>query len=130
MSSFLGNLLSTNVYKNSQGRVARRCTAIGVALVFALGAYSAWSEKAFGSCTGWVAAAIVAVGLWVAFRVINYPTFADFLSSVEAEMAKVSWPTKKELFANTKVVLIFMFLFTVLIFAYDLVFTFIFSFMK
>ena len=70
---------------------------------------------------------ITLVGAWISFRTINYPTFADFLVSVEAEMVKVSWPTKPELFANTKVVLVFMVLFTVLIFAYDVIFSLIFK---
>ena len=68
------------------------------------------------------AAIIAALGLWIAFRTVNYPTFADFLVSVEAEMSKVSWPTWKELYVNSKVVLLFMALFTILIFIFDIIF--------
>ena len=75
-----------------------------------------------------ITGAIVAVlGIWASFRAINYPTFADFLVSVEAEMSKVSWPSKQELYLNTRVVLIFMALFTILIFLYDVIFRFIFG---
>ncbi len=34
------------------------------------------------------------VGLWLCFRLVNMPRFADFLIAVEAEMNKVSWPTR------------------------------------
>lgn len=123
-SKLLKELFSANAYKSSQGRVARRLTFIGLALVFILGAWRLTVAEHM------IAAAIVAVlGVWVSYRIINFPTFADFLVSVEAEMTKVSWPSKKELFANSKVVLIFMALFTALIFIYDVVFQFVFSFL-
>lgn len=127
MGSFFSNLVSTNLYKGSQGRVARRSTFIGLALVFLLGAFCLYRDQTFGASSNIAAIVIAIVGMWCSFRTINYPTFADFLVSVEAEMAKVSWPTKKELFANTKVVLLFMFLFTVLIFIYDIIFRVIFG---
>ena len=44
---------------------------------------------------GWVLVAFVAVlafGLWLGYRIVNVPQFADFLIAVEAEMNKVSWP--------------------------------------
>ena len=48
--------------------------------------------------------------------------FVDFLISVDAEMSKVSWPTWPETLLNTKVLLVFMALFTILLFVYDLIF--------
>ncbi len=128
MSSFLKSLFSKDLYKSAQGRIARRLTFLGLALVFVLWAYSICRVAAFGQTGSNVVAAIVAIlGIWTSFRAINYPTFADFLVSVEAEMSKVSWPAKSELMANTKVVLVFMVLFTVLIFLYDVIFRGIFS---
>jgi len=128
MTGYFKELVSAKVYKGAQGRVARRLTLIGLALVFLLGAYSMLITNSLGPKASPIAAAVIAVvGLWVSFRTINYPSFADFLVSVEAEMTKVSWPSKKELMANTKVVLVFMVLFTVLIFVYDIVFRLIFN---
>jgi len=128
MTGYFKELVSTKIYKGAQGRVARRLTLIGLVLVFLLGAYSMYSTSTLGSKASPIVAAIIAVvGLWTSFRTINYPTFADFLVSVEAEMTKVSWPSKKELMANTKVVLVFMVLFTVLIFVYDILFRMVFS---
>jgi len=51
----------------------------------------------------------LAAGLWASYRVVNVPSFADFLIAVEAEMNKVSWPTRTELFRSSMVVLIMMF---------------------
>ena len=129
MSGFLKELVSFNVYKGAQGRICRRLTFIGFSLVFILWGYSIFRAESFGVKGSTIVGAIVAIlGIWSSFRAINYPTFADFLVSVEAEMSKVSWPTKQELYLNTRVVLVFMVLFTVLIYLYDLVFRFFFSF--
>jgi preprotein translocase SecE subunit len=49
---------------------------------------------------------IIAGSLWLAWRVVNYPAFADFLIMTEAEMNKVSWSTRKRLMQDTVVVLI------------------------
>ena len=40
------------------------------------------------------------------FRLVNLPKFADFLIAVEAEMNKVSWPTRTELFRSSVVVIV------------------------
>ena len=125
---FFKNLVATNLYKGSQGRIARRSTFIGLTLVFLLGAFCIYRDATLGTASNTFAVILALVGMWFSFRTINYPTFADFLVSVEAEMAKVSWPTKSELYANTKVVLVFMAMFIALIFVYDVVFRFIFSF--
>src|ERR1043166_2366629 len=39
--------------------------------------------------------------MWVAWRVVNIPAFADFLIATEAEMNKVSWTTRKRLGQDT-----------------------------
>ena len=128
-SQLMKELVSTNNYKSSQGRVARRLTFIGLSLVFSWGGFSFFRAGYFGAQGAAIGGAVVALlGVWASFRVINFPTFADFLVSVEAEMSKVSWPSKRDLFANTKVVLIFMALFTALIFVYDSIFRTFFSF--
>jgi preprotein translocase subunit SecE len=60
------------------------------------------------------------VGLWLGFRVVNLPSFADFLIAVEAEMNKVSWPSRTELIRASMVVIILMFGLTVVLYAYDI----------
>jgi preprotein translocase subunit SecE len=68
-----------------------------------------------------VPALLVAFGAWLAFRIVNFPRFADFLISVEAEMNKVSWPSRGELFRASMVVLVVIFLLTAILLAYDLI---------
>ena len=62
---------------------------------------------------------LLMAGLWVAYRVVNVPSFADFLIAVEAEMNKVSWPTRNELFRASMVVLIEIFALAIILTAYD-----------
>ena len=69
----------------------------------------------------------VAVLGWVAYRLVNMPTFADFLIAVEAEMAKVSWPTRSELFKASVVVIVVIIGLAVLLFGYDAFWKFLLS---
>lgn len=64
--------------------------------------------------------------LWVSFRVINVPTFADFLIAVEAEMNKVSWPTWHELSRASMIVLILIFALAAVLLGFDTVWALIF----
>jgi preprotein translocase SecE subunit len=58
--------------------------------------------------------------MWLAWRVVNYPTFADFLIATEAEMNKVSWTTRRRLVQDTIVVLTTVLLMTIFLMAADL----------
>lgn len=49
---------------------------------------------------------LAALSLWFAWRLVNYPVFADFLIATEAEVNKVSWTTRKRLLQDTLVVLV------------------------
>src|SRR6476646_2937309 len=98
---FWGEMFRFDFYKKNQGRLTRQLTAAGVVLVAALGAWtlSATMLVQHGrTVQTMVPTAIVAVAAWFAFRLVNYPRFADFLISVQAEMDKVSWPSKTELY--------------------------------
>ena len=59
--------------------------------------------------------------IWLAYRIVNVPTFADFLIATEAEMNKVSWTTRKRLLQDTVVVLTTVFLFTTFLFVVDII---------
>jgi preprotein translocase subunit SecE len=71
--------------------------------------------------------AITAVAAWIIFRLVNWPLFAEFLISVEAEMNKVSWAGKQELYRATIVVLSTMLFLGVILFVYDKVWLIILS---
>lgn len=70
---------------------------------------------------------IFAVGLWIGYRMVNVPRFADFLISVEAEMNKVSWPSKDELIRSSIVVIFVIVAMSALLYGYDAFWTLIFG---
>lgn len=123
MYGFLEELIKLGVYKRNQGRITRQVTLATIAVIVLLAAWSLynfglgqWSETTrYG-----VAGGILLGGLWLAYRLVNYPKFADFLIAVEAEMNKVSWPTKKELFRSSMVVLFVILALTGLLFGFDI----------
>ena len=73
-----------------------------------------------------LAVALGGLGCWFGYRLVNWPKFADFLISVEAELNKVSWPTQKEL-VRAAIVVIFTILFlSAILFGYDALWRFLF----
>jgi preprotein translocase subunit SecE len=67
------------------------------------------------------------LGLWFSFRVVNLPRFADFLIAVEAEMNKVSWPSRTELYRSSAVVIFVMLTLALMLFGFDLVWGIVFE---
>jgi len=51
---------------------------------------------------------------------VNMPRFADFLIAVEAEMNKVSWPSRGELIRSSLVVIFVLFFLMGVLFGFDL----------
>lgn len=64
---------------------------------------------------------MLAAGLWLAWRSVNVPAFADFLIATEAEMNKVSWTTQRRLVQDTIVVLVTVVLMAFYLFSMDVV---------
>jgi len=58
--------------------------------------------------------------LWIAWRIVNWPAFADFLIATEAEINKVSWTTRKRLVTDTIVVLVTVAFLTIFLFVVDI----------
>ena len=122
--SFWGSLASATFYKRTQGRLVRQLTGVAAALIVGLGAYSLSLGPLIDAeqpIRVGVPLALAAAGCWLAFRIVNYPPFADFLIAVQAEMDKVSWPSRKELQRSTVVVICTMFVLGAVLFVYDLV---------
>jgi preprotein translocase SecE subunit len=63
---------------------------------------------------------LAALLVWLSWRVVNLPTFADFLIATEAEMNKVSWTTPQRLKQDTIVVLVTVILLSVFLFLVDI----------
>lgn len=121
MGAFFQELLRAGIYKRNQGRITRQVTFAGCSLVIVAGVYSL-----IATLTGKghlyqfaIPGLVLAVGLWVSYRVVNLPAFADFLIAVEAEMNKVSWPTRPELFRSSGVVLVFIFMLAATLATFD-----------
>jgi preprotein translocase subunit SecE len=108
-------------YKKSQGRIARLTTFYALGLMVLVGCWSMGRYYADQAplLHYYVPLAFAAIGLWISFRVVQMPAFADFLISVEGEMNKVSWPARSELFRATVVVILVVFFLAALLFAYD-----------
>ena len=127
---FFQEIFSLHIYKRSQGRISRQITCGVIWLTFAI---AAWKLKA--ALVLWVpdlwlqyaiAALLLATGLWLGYRMVNYPRFADFLIAVEAEMNKVSWPSRGELVRSAMVVIFVIFALAFVLFGYDIVWKFLF----
>ncbi len=126
-------MFASGLYKRNQGRMVRQITCLTIWLVAAV---SAWRMHALlilpnvgdeNKALSYVlAVGLGAVGCWFGYRLVNWPKFADFLISVEAELNKVSWPTQKEL-VRAAVVVIFTILFlSAILFGYDALWRFLF----
>lgn len=114
----------TNSYKRTQGLRLRRYTMIGLLLVGLSGVWTMLTHRTLGTehltltlpfglpslvvlSDKQYAVPLILAGLtlWVAWRAVNMPTFADFLVATEAEMNKVSWESRRKLIQDTIVVL-------------------------
>lgn len=119
---FFRELLQWNVYKKSQGRITRQVTFAAIAIVVALGG---WRLSTYTlSQQEWIhvglPTVLVLAGWWIAFRLVNLPSFADFLIAVEAEMNKVTWPSRTELIRSSMVVIFTILFLATILYGYDL----------
>jgi preprotein translocase subunit SecE len=120
--SFVHEWFQLGVYKPSQGRIVRQATFVVLASIVWMGCYQLRNQLR-ESYEQWQLAlpvALVVAGTWLAFRLVNYPRFADFLIAVEGELNKVSFPSKDEVIRSTIVVIMVIFILAALIFGFDL----------
>jgi preprotein translocase subunit SecE len=134
VGAFVAELFRVNLYKRSQGKVARQVTFAALAVIVVLGAWrlSVWLDGRFEAggrqqLEFILPLAVMAVGLWAAFRAVQLPSFADFLISVEGEMNKVAWPKQSELWRASVVVIVVIFLLAGILFGYDFVWKLLFG---
>ena len=122
MNAFFQELFRVGLYKRTQGRIARQVTFAAVAVCILAGAYQLYGSLVTMNPLWRLAipSVVMIVGLWVAYRLVNLPMFADFLIAVEAEMNKVSWPTRTELYRSSAVVLVTVFVLAALLFMFDI----------
>jgi preprotein translocase subunit SecE len=121
ISQFFLNLLKTNLYKPMQGWHARVYTAAGLAMIVAAGVWRL-HEASLDAAPLWrlgFPATVALVLGWSVFRIVHYPPFAEFLIATEAEMNKVSWTSKEDLYRSTAVVLVAVLVMAVYLFVVD-----------
>ena len=128
---FWSELFHVGLYKPNQGRVVRQVTFVAIAVLVCLAVYELQKMRFFSemfSGSRYVFMLVFGViGFWFAYRVVNYTKFADFLIAVEAEMNKVSWPTKQELWSASCVVIFVIFAMAALLWIFDIIWTIIFQ---
>jgi preprotein translocase SecE subunit len=130
-----------HAYKRAQGQRVRRGTILGILLLGGCGIFTLLRHNTLAAGSPeWVAVLpftggyplvllpavqftlpllLSALVLWLAYRVVNLPVFADFLIATEAELNKVSWTSRKRLIQDTIVVLVTVLLLTVFLFVVD-----------
>jgi preprotein translocase subunit SecE len=115
-----------HIYKRGQGYWTRMGTVGGAALIGALTLQFIYSERQTFrlSDNGGILVCVIFAVVYAAvcFYVLNKPRNADFLIATDSEMKKVNWTTRKELIGSTKIVILFMFLIAIYLFACDLLF--------
>jgi preprotein translocase subunit SecE len=122
VGTFIRELIHVGVYKRSQGRITRQVTFAALALAVTSGL---WRLSVMMAGHGPVMQfampfAIWLGAMWICYRAVNLPAFADFLIAVEAEINKVSWPTWHELFRASLVVIVVIFALALLLAGYDI----------
>jgi preprotein translocase SecE subunit len=132
---------SAAAYKRTQGQRVRRGTILGILILLGSGIFTLLNHRTLvAGSANWevslpfthgktfvllpdlqftVPLLLAAAGLWFSYRIVNFPTFADFLIATEAELNKVSWTTRKRLIQDTIVVLTTMLLLTGFLFVMD-----------
>lgn len=129
-SGFLKELIQFGVYKRNQGRIARQVTFGAIFVAIAIGAWGmvgSLQGRDYGAYVFYgVPILLIALGFWIAFRLVNYSKFADFLIAVEAEMNKVTWPSRDLLVRGSLVVIFVIFFMAFLLFGYDMLWKYVF----
>ena len=126
--SLMGEMLQAGLYKPKQGRMVRQVTFFAVAILALLVAREfAYADFFSGSGNFVFGMVLAAVGLWFAYRVVNYSKFADFLISVQAELNKVTWPSREQLWRATAVVIFVIFAMALFLYLFDIIWTFLFQ---
>jgi preprotein translocase SecE subunit len=144
LGKWLGQLedqgwFTTKGYKASQGQRVRRGTILGLLILGACCIYTmAYRNPLLGDMAvdipfmdGWVLVLLPSIKftlpllmgaalLWLSWRLVNLPVFADFLIATEAEMNKVSWTTRRRLVQDSIVVLTTVFLMTLFLLIVDI----------
>jgi preprotein translocase subunit SecE len=120
-AQFMLNLGRASLYKPRQGWYVRLYTVIGLGVIVVLGIWRLFETvRDYPPATRFgIPTAVGAVLGWIIFRLVQFPPFVEFLIATEAEMNKVSWTSRDDLYRATSVVLATVFLMAVYLFGVD-----------
>ncbi|MFM9959744.1 MAG: preprotein translocase subunit SecE [Planctomycetaceae bacterium] len=133
--------MAMTTYKKTQGRPTRQialcvivfCVSwllVSAGNLVPLGAREwLFSFVGISASVGWliVSLALIGVSGLLTLSLLNRPRWADFLISVQAEIDKVTWPSKAEVHKATIVVLVLLVSMAVVIFVFDVVWQWVFK---
>ena len=130
--------MALEFYKPDGAKVARSLTAASMGVLLLYGAMSAhdflamgwWMEPLPGigevlsedfpiSPRTILATVMVLVSAFATYYLCNHERYVDFLIDTEAELAKVTWPTKPEVQSSTAIVILVTVLLGIYIFLVD-----------
>ena len=116
------------IYKRGQGYYTRMYSALMMFVIVAFGCYALYGK--LRGTNIWVET-LVPAGLCVVlgfliYWLMNKPNFADFLIAAEGEIKKVSWSSRKEIAISTFIVIFVVASMTIMLFAADFVFKYLF----
>lgn len=117
-------------YKKTQGRPTRQialCVVIASLSWLLISVAALFVRRQVG--IGWLSICIAVIGVAgvISVAILNRPRWADFLISVQAEIDKVTWPSKTEVHKHTIVVLVLLVSMSVIVFAFDIVWQWVFK---
>lgn len=129
-------------YKKGQGSIGRLLALASVAALLLWGGYTLWAQLQGSFALSRVVLAVPHVGLEITWALIlsvvlvlacgfglvwllNRPRTVDLLIETEAEMKKVSWPSRSEAWNSSVVVVVTVVVLMGLLFFYDFVLNFV-----
>jgi preprotein translocase subunit SecE len=128
--------MALNVYKPGQGYWTRVGTACGAGALILWGIWWLTSQEirnAMGKSDNalyvevGVGLAVLLVMAGVMWWLLNHPRIVEFMIDTEAEMRKVNWPSKVEVFGSTWIVICGTFMFAIMVWIVDLSFLWFFG---
>lgn len=117
-------------YKKTQGRPTRQialCVVVASLSWLLISAVALFARRLVGGI-GWLSICVAVIGFAgvISVAILNRPRWADFLISVQAEIDKVTWPSKAEVHRHTIVVLVLLVSMSVIVFGFDIVWMWVF----
>lgn len=128
--------MSLGIYKPGQGYWTRMGTAVGIGIAGLTGAFWLWGQLETTRIRGMepiytqaAAAGVIALATAIlAYIVVGLkPQPIEFLISVDQEMKKVNWSSKREIVGSTWVVIIITFALAAMLYAINLIFAALFG---